>query len=92
MKTQNEVPETTEKLTASLLRFASEICFEGEFRNHPEYLTEIFEFLLETEIGNDFQLRTKMLSCIKTSKMLAKALNPFSDNEIEEMCNSVLNV
>ncbi|MBE8724999.1 hypothetical protein [Flavobacterium hungaricum] len=90
MKTENPATETTEKLTASLLRFASEICFQGEFRNHPEYLTEIFEYILETEMGNDLQLRTKMLSCIKTSRMLVKALEPFSDEEIQNSSNFVL--
>jgi hypothetical protein len=75
----------------SFAEFLSDLWFEVEFRKHPEYLNEIFEYILETEIGNNLELRTKMLSCIKTSKMLAKALKPFSDDEIEKACAVIKN-
>lgn len=84
MKTENENNTNSKKVIESLSKFVSDICFDGEFRNHPDYLTEIFEYLLETEPGNSLPLRIKMLSCIRTSKMLAKTLEPFSDKEIED--------
>ena len=90
MKTENENNESQNKILESLSKFVSDICFDGEFRNHPEHLTEIFEYLLETESGNSLPLRIKMLSCIRTSKMLAKTLEPFSDQEIEKACIQML--
>ncbi|KAF2332391.1 hypothetical protein [Flavobacterium ginsenosidimutans] len=86
MTTQNENNASENKVIASLSKFVSDICFDGDFRNHPEYLNEIFEHLLETEPGNSLPLRIKMLSCIRTSKMLVKALEPFTDEEIHKAC------
>lgn len=83
MTTEEKTNENQETVMKSLSQFFSDLCFDGEFRNHPEYLTEIFEYLLETESGNSLPLRIKMLSCIRTSKMLAKTLEPFSDKQIE---------
>lgn len=74
----------------SVARFLSALWLEGYFRDQPEYLTEIFESILETEIGDNIDLRTKMIGCIKTSRMLAKALEPFSDRQIQEACNTVI--
>ena len=84
MQTENKTAANQDTVMQSLSKFLSDLVFEDEFRNQPEYLTEIFEYILETEIGNDLSLRTKMMSCIKTSKMLAKTLEPFSDEEIEK--------
>lgn len=89
MKTQDKTE--TNPVMQSLSQFFSDILFEGEFRNHPEYLSEIFEYLLESEPGNSLPLRIKMLSCIRTSKMLVKALEPFSDKQIEEAFEEIKN-
>ncbi|WP_286972139.1 hypothetical protein [Flavobacterium sp. UBA4854] len=91
MKTENESNANENKIIESVARLVSDICFDGEFKSHPEYLTEIFEHLLETEPGNSLPLRIKMLSCIRTSKMLAKALEPFSDEEIQKACVQMIN-
>ncbi len=91
MKIENENNENQNKVIESVSKLVSDICFDGEFRNHPEYLNEIFEHLLETEPGNSLPLRIKMLSCIRTSKMLAKALEPFSDEEIQKACIEMVN-
>ena len=84
MKIENESNASQSKVIESVARLISDLCFDGEFKNHPEYLTEIFEYLLETESGDSRSLRIKMLSCIRTSKMLAKALEPFSDEEVQK--------
>ena len=83
---QTKTVTNHENVMREVSKFLSDLCFEGKFRNHPDYLTEIFDYILETEIGNDFELRIKMLSCIRTSKMLVKTLEPFSDEEIEKVC------
>ena len=89
MQKENQKP-THHDVMPSVANFLSNLWLEGEFREQPNYLTEIFEAFLETEIGNDLDLRTKMIGCIKTSKMLAKALEPFSDKQIEKACSKVI--
>ncbi|KLT70704.1 hypothetical protein [Flavobacterium sp. ABG] len=89
MQIVNKTTLDQNNVMRSLSKFLSDICFEGEFRRQPEYLTEIFEYILETKMGDNFDLRTKMMSCIKTSKMLVKALEPFSDGEIEKACAEI---
>ncbi|MBP1223678.1 hypothetical protein [Flavobacterium sp. 1355] len=73
----------------SVANFVSNICFEGEFKEQPIYLQEIFELLLDTEHGNNLQLRQKMLSCLRTSRYLVKTLSPFTDKQIEKACDKV---
>ena len=89
MQKENQKP-THHDVMPSVANFLSNLWLEGEFREQPNYLTEIFEAFLETEMGNDLDLRTKMIGCIKTSKMLAKALEPFSDKQIEKACSKVI--
>ena len=73
----------------SVANFVSNVWFEGEFKEHPNYLQEIFELLLDTEYGNDLYLRQKMLSCLRTSRYLVKTLSPFTDKQIEKACDNV---
>lgn len=80
-----------EGIMLSVANFLSELRLEGYFRDQPDYLTEIFEIILESEIGDCLELRTKMIGCIKTSRMLAKALEPFSDREIGMACKKIIN-
>ena len=91
MSKENQSPKDQNNVITAVAQFLSTLWMEGEFRDQPDYLTEIFEEILKTEIGDDLDLRTKMISCIKTSKMLAKALDPFTDKEIEKACIEMLN-
>lgn len=89
MTEENQKP-THEDVMPAVAKFLSDLWMEGEFREQPEHLSEIFGAILETETGDDQDLRTKMMACIKTSKMLAKALEPFSDLQIKEACNKFM--
>lgn len=80
---------TQDEVLPSVANFLSNLWFEGEFREQPDYLTEIFQVILENEIGNNLDLRTKMMGCIRTSKMLAKTLEPFSDKQIQKACSEL---
>lgn len=88
MTKENQKPSHHDVMP-SVANFLSNLWFEGQFREQPEHLSEIFEALLETEMGDNYDLRAKMLNCIKTSKMLVKALEPFSDKQIEKACKSL---
>ncbi|MCV9932431.1 hypothetical protein OIU80_09055 [Flavobacterium sp. LS1R47] len=92
MQKENHIPLDHDEVMLAVARFLSALCLEGEFRYQPDYLAEIFEDILKTEIGDDLDLRTKMISCVKTSKMLAKALEPFSDVQIAKACVGVAEV
>jgi hypothetical protein len=89
MKIENQ-KTSHDDVMPSVANFLSALWLEGEFRNQPEYLVEIFDMILESEIGNNLDIRTKMIGCIKTSRMLAKALEPFSDKQIEKACNKII--
>ena len=90
MQKENETP-ASDAIMPAVAKFVSALLLEGEFKDQPAYLAEIFENILETEIGNDLELRTKMISCIKTSKMLVKSLEPFSDQQIQKACQEMMN-
>jgi hypothetical protein len=72
----------------SVANFVSDLCFEGNFKEQPLYLQEIFELLLDTEYGNNQDLRQKMLSCLRTSRNLAETLSPFTGRQIEKACSN----
>ncbi|RZJ54475.1 MAG: hypothetical protein EOO44_04900 [Flavobacterium sp.] len=86
MQGENQKP-THHDVMPSVANFLSDLWFEGDFRDQPDYLSEIFRRILETELGDDKDLRSKMMECIKTSEMLAKALEPFSDKQIKKACS-----
>ncbi|MFD1602029.1 hypothetical protein ACFSJW_24130 [Flavobacterium artemisiae] len=89
MQRENQKP-THHDVMPSMANFLSELWFEGDFREQPIYLSEIFKRILETDLGDDKELRSKMMECIKTSEMLAKALEPFSDKQIEKACGKTI--
>ncbi|OHT46638.1 hypothetical protein [Flavobacterium tructae] len=88
MQRENQKP-TQQDVLPAVAKFLSFLWMEGEFREQPEYLSEIFEAILETEIGDNQHLRTKMISCMKTIKMLTQALDPFSDQQIAQACSEI---
>ncbi|MDN3671610.1 hypothetical protein QWY99_00840 [Flavobacterium branchiarum] len=94
MKTQEENHDSQHQTNVMLAtaKFLSALCLEGEYRDQPDYLSEIFEDILKTEIGDDLDMRTKMIGCIKTSKMLANALEQFTDQQIQRACTEIIEI
>lgn len=88
MQKENQKP-THRDVVPSVINFLSDELFEGDYKEQPMYLQEIFELLLETESGNNLDLRLKMLSCLRTSRNLAKTLSPFSNTEIVNAFNTI---
>jgi len=89
---QKENEKTSEPdVMCAMAKFLSDLWFEDDFRDQPEHLSEIFETILLTKMGDDQDLRIKMVSSIRTSKMLANALGPFSDTEINNACKKIMN-
>ena len=71
--------------------FLLDIWFEDDFRDQPEHLSEIFETILLTEMGDHLDLRIKMISSIRTSKLLTETIGSFSDMEINNACKKIMN-
>lgn len=90
MTIENEQTKETAVMTA-MAKFLSDLWFVDDFRDHHEYLSEIFETILLTEMGDDQDLRTRMINSIRTSKMLAETLGQFSDKEINIACRKMMN-
>ena len=90
MTKENEKTSETAVITA-MAKFLSDLWFEDDFRDQPEHLSEIFETILLTKMGDDQDLRIKMVGSIRTSKLLANALGPFSDTEINNACKQIMN-
>ncbi|PIF69903.1 hypothetical protein [Flavobacterium sp. 2] len=78
-----ENQKTTEAaVMTAMAKFFSDLWFVDDFREQPEYLSEIFETILLTKMGDDQDLRVRMINSIRTSKILAETLGSFSDKEI----------
>lgn len=90
MQTENEKTPEPDVIRA-MAKFLSDLWFEDDFRDQPEHLYEIFETILLTEIGDDQDLRIKMVSSIRTSKLLAETIGSFSDTEINNACKKIMN-
>lgn len=89
-KKENEKTTETAVMTA-MAKFLSDLWYEDDFRDQPEHLSEIFETILLDEMGDDQDLRIKMVSSIRTSKLLANAFGSFSDTEINNVCKKIMN-
>ena len=86
MLKENQKPSHRD-VVPSVINFLSDELFEGDYKEQPFYLQEIFEILLQTEYGNDQGLREKMLSCLRTSRNFAETLSPFSEKQIQKACS-----
>jgi hypothetical protein len=88
---QKENEKTVEPdVMIAMAKFLSDIWFEVEVRKQPDDMSEIFDAILASEVGDYLDLRVKMINCIRTVKTLAKALEPFSDMEIKKAYQKAL--
>ena len=85
MSKENQKP-THRDVVPSVINFLSDELFEGDYKEQPLYLQEIFELLMHTEFGDDIHLRQKMLSCLRTSRNLLETLAPFTEKQIQKAC------
>lgn len=90
MQKENEKTSEPDVMRA-MAKFLSDLWFEDDFRDQPEHLSEIFETILLTEMGDQQDLRIKMISSIRTSKLLAETIGSFSDLEINNACKKIMN-
>ncbi len=85
---------TTQKKTTLLLalaNFLSSDLLQEEIKNLPHELQEIFDLLLDTDYGNCLATRRKMLRIKELTTTFAKTLAPFSEQEIQDSCETIKN-
>ncbi|WP_264535539.1 hypothetical protein [Flavobacterium sp. N1736] len=90
MTRENEKTSEPDVMRA-MAKFLLALWYEEDFREQPENLSEIFETILLTDMGDDQYLRIKMVSSIRISKLLTNLLGSFSDREINIACKKIMN-
>lgn len=82
---------TTQKKTTlflALANFLSSDLLQEEIQHLPHELQEIFDMVLDTDYGNCLQTRRKMLRFKELATTFASALQPFSEQEIQDYCQN----
>lgn len=70
---QKENQKTSHRdVMPSVAGFVSDLWFEEEFKEQPLYLQEIFELLLDTEHGNNLDLRQKNVELFKNQQVFSQ--------------------
>lgn len=85
MKTSTQKKPT---LSLALANFLSSDLLQDEIQNLPHELQEIFDCVLDTDYGNCLQTRRKMLRFKELATAFASALQPFSEQEIQDYCQN----
>ena len=75
-------------VVASIANFLSSDLLQVEILNLPHELQEIFDCVLDTEYGNSLETRRKMLRFKEIATAFATALEPFTEQEIQDFCQN----
>lgn len=76
-------------LFLALANFLSSDLLQEEIQNLPHELQQIFDLLLDTDYGNCLATRRKMLRFKELSTTFAKTLAPFSEQEVQDSCETI---
>lgn len=80
--TQKSEPDVITEIT----KFLTTDLLQEEIQKLPNDLQEVFDLVLDTEHGNSLVIRRKMLRFKELAASFAKALEPFTEEEIQESC------
>lgn len=83
---------SSQDVMTAVAHFVSEVNFQGSLQDLPYEMQEITELLLETKQANELHVREKMLRCLNTIRGLAKAIEPFTANQVETACKKLTHV
>lgn len=82
MRTENE------KIVKAVCQFVANAHQNEEIQDLPNNLQHLFNLFLETEQANDPKVRLLFLKSIATVTQLAKALEPFTKQQVQTACNA----
>lgn len=75
----------------AITQFLSYDLIQDEIQSMPHDLQEIYDLVLETEAGNNLATRQKMLRIKHLITQAAKALEPFTENQVQNACSNYQN-
>lgn len=78
-KVQNPILAITQFYTSDFL--------QDEIQQLPDDLQEIFDLVLDSNYGDTLETRRKMLRIKEILSQLAKALEPFTEQQIQISCS-----
>lgn len=86
MQKENQKP-THRDVVPSVINFLSDELFEGDYKEQPMYLQEIFELLMHTEFGDDINLRQKNTELFKNQPKFGRnVIAIFREADSEGLC------
>lgn len=75
----------------ALTQFLSYDLLQEEIQQLPLELQGIFDLVLDTDAGNSLELRRKMLRIKELMTQLAKALEPFTEDQVQQSYSNYQN-
>lgn len=82
------INQKNHNVSIAIADFLTSDLLQEEIQNIPTELQELFDMLLDTEYGNCLQTRRKMLRLKEIFTNFSKALAPFTEDEIQELCKN----
>jgi hypothetical protein len=77
---------STPDVILSITNFLSSDLLQEEIQQLPHDLQEIFDLVLDTNYGDSLETRRKMIRCKEITTLFAKALEPYTEDQIQKRC------
>jgi hypothetical protein len=81
-------PPNHQDVILAITKFHSSDLLQEEIQQLPNNLQEIFDFVLDTHYGDNIVTRRKMLRIKELITNYAKALEPFTEAQVQQSCIS----
>lgn len=82
----NKNPNKQNDVILSITQFLSSDFLQQEIQQLPNDLQEIFDLVLDSSYGDTIETRRKMLRIKELITNYAKALEPFTEAQIQSYC------
>lgn len=82
----SNTPKKHNDVILAITQFHSSDLLQEEIQQLPGDLQEIFDFVLDTNYGDNIDIRRKMLRIKEIITNYSKALKPFSEEEVQQSC------
>ena len=90
MNLKNKAQTATDPILA-ITEFLSYDLIQEEIQQLPNDLQEIFDLVLDSDYGDTLRTRRKMLRIKELVGNYAKALEPFTEAQIQQSCSNYQN-
>ena len=90
MKVKNQSQTANDPILA-ITHFHTYDLLQEEIQQMPDDLQEIFDLVLDSNYGDTIETRRKMLRIKELISNFAKALEPFTESQIQKSCSNYQN-